>query len=287
MPTVLQTVEYERSPAERSPTHQFNGSTLRAISTIEVLIVMSVMMFLLAMLFPGLSTLRERARRVMCKNNLRSWSTAFHAYRHDHNDYLPKEGSSNSKADGAWYNELPYYLDLPPYKDLERLDGNKLKELPDLHVWICPSKNATSHYASGSGKSQFHYGMNQVLDGLRSVYEPSRDAPDFPDQGSKHQPTHLWSSKPHTVLMFDIYPNSPAGTPRDVSTSYQGVTGRAGKFRLHGDYANILYINGSVGNCTTDDLVTDRDFKHGDVIWNNPKLYWGYTPKPPKGLSTP
>ncbi len=79
--------------------------------------------------------------------------------------------------------------------------------------------------------------------------------------------------------MFDIAPNSPAGTPRNVATMYQRDRdgGLVGKF--HGDFANVLYLSGAVGNCKTDDLVTDRDFRHGRIIWTSPKLYWGYPPQ--------
>ena len=48
--------------------------------------------------------------------------------------------------------------------------------------------------------------------------------------------------------------------------------------KFHGDYANLLFLGGYVGHCVTDDLVTDRDSRHGDVIWTNPNLYWGYPP---------
>jgi len=50
-----------------------------------------------------------------------------------------------------------------------------------------------------------------------------------------------------------------------------------GKF--HGDYANVLYLDGSVSNCDAEDLVHDRDFRHGAVVWTQRKLFWGYRPR--------
>lgn len=257
------------------------GSLRPAASLVELLVVISVILFLLALLVPGLSGARERGRRMVCANNLRQWGFALQCYRDENDDYLPKEGTylaGGILVESTWYNALPPYLSLPPYRDLEGAN-EAIRELPNIHVWICPSKNITGAFKSGTGKNQFHYAMNQVLDGLGDAPDGSRDTPGFPDERDRKKflPGKVYRKKPHTVFMFDIYPNSPAGTPRSVATMYQRYRGRpVGKF--HGDYANILYLSGSVGNCSTDDLVTDRDFRHGDIVWDNPRLYWGYPP---------
>lgn len=247
------------------------------VSLVDVMIVIAVVVLLLAMLLPSLSFARERARRLMCKNNLRQWGSALNYYRAANDDYLPTEGTYlNINKPGTWFNELPPLLGLPSYKDAAR-DGKQIKEHPALHVWICPSKNQTDAYKSRSGKNQFHYGMNQVLDGHGSSPEGSRDTPGFPDAGETALRAWRFSRKPRTVFMFDIAGNSPAGTQRSVGTKYwRGYNGERHKF--HGDYANILYLTGEVDSCVTDDLVTDHDFRRGKMIWTNPNLYWGYLP---------
>lgn len=244
----------------------------------EVLVVFAVILFLLALLLPGLNAARERVRRVVCANNLRQWGVATQYYSDDHDAYLPAEGTYfNLEKPYSWFNVLPPYLDAPPYCEIERIE-DAIKEFPELHIWICPSKLLTGSYKSGSGKNQFHYGMNQVLDGIGSEEKPSEDAPGFHDQGDDPIWAKVFAEEPHTIFMFDIFPNSPAGMPRDVATMYQrGFSGgRVGKF--HGDYANVLYIDGAVGHCNTDDLVTERDFRHGKIVWNHPELFWGYRP---------
>ncbi len=253
------------------------------ISLPEVLVVISLILFLLALLVPGLGAARERVRRLICANNLRQWGGAVHSYRQDHNDYLPQEGHggpSGPFAAPAWYNTLPPYLDLPSYRDFEGV-GVQIRERPNINAWICPSKNLTRAYKSFTGMNQFHYGMNQVLDGLGNPPNGSRDTPGFLDERdlNKHPSAQWFAKKPHTVLLFDIEDNSPAGTPRDVATVFQRddwYDTPIGQF--HGDYANLLYLDGAVGNCTTDDLVTDRDFEDGEIMWTTPHLYWGYPP---------
>jgi hypothetical protein len=42
--------------------------------------------------------------------------------------------------------------------------------------------------------------------------------------------------------------------------------------------SNFPSRRGDIGNCETADLVTNYDFLHGEVIWDDPQLYWGYPP---------
>ena len=253
---------------------------LPAFSMLELLVVFSIIAFLAALLIPSFGKAREQVRRIVCSNNLRQWGTAVQFYLEDYKERLPTEGTflhGGIMASGTWFNELPGYLGLPAYRDLDGVN-DAIRELPNIHAWICPSKNLTEAYKSGSGKNQIHYGMNQVLDGLGKAPDGSRDTPGFPDQGTRFVHATIYRMKPSTVFLFDIAPNSPAGTPRQVATKYQRSYQGSPIGVFHGDFANVLYIDGSVGHCVTDDLVTNRDFRYGDVVWTEPKLYWGYPP---------
>ncbi|MFQ5495132.1 MAG: DUF1559 domain-containing protein [Phycisphaerae bacterium] len=220
---------------------------------------------LLAVMLPGLGTVREQARRVICANNLRQWGAALQYYRDDNRDYLPTEGTYLAPDKPySWFNVLPPYLGAPPYRDVQGV-GDAIQEFPAIHVWICPSKNLSRLYKSGSGKNQIHYGMNAVLDGMNS-----RLTPDFPDEGEKPIRASRFLKRPHTVFMFDIYRNSSRGHPKDVATSF------------HHDYANVLYLDGGVDHFRASDFVTDGDYRHGEVIWTHPRLDWGYRPRGPR-----
>lgn len=257
----------------------------RGNTLLEIVVVIGVIVLLLAILAPSLSGARERARRMICQGNLRQWGIAFQMYRDDHGDYLPTEGTHGTGENtgvnkpGTWYNELPPYLDIPAYKDVEGVN-EAIETFPAMHVWICPSKNLTDAYRSDSGKNQFHYGMNQVLDGMGTAPEGSVDTPGFPDQGERPLRAVQFIRTPYTVLMFDIGPNSMRGSPRDVATMYWrnpwNADGARGRF--HGDYANFLYLDGSGDHFVADDLVTDHDFINGAIVWDHPRLYWGYRP---------
>jgi len=231
------------------------------------------------MLLPGLSGAREQARKMFCANNMKNWGKALQMYRLDYSEHIPTEGTtgtSGHKLSMAWYNTLPKYLNIPAYKDFEGV-GEFIKERPALHVWICPTKIMTKAYKSGSGKNQYHYAMNDVLDGMGST-KASDDTPGFKDQSSDPISAQRFKSKPTTVFMFETAWNSPRGSPRDVATMYQRDFEDARVARFHGDYANILYLDGAVTHCNTDDLVADKDLRHGAIRWDHPRLYWGYPP---------
>ncbi len=234
----------------------------RAVSMMEVLTVISILVFLLALLVPGLSAAREQARRILCKNNLRQWGAATQYYRDDNGDYLPTEGTYLvPDKPYTWFNVLPPYLHAPPYREVEGV-GKQIKEFPELHMWICPSKNLSRLYKSESGKNQFHYGMNMVLDGMNSS-----KTPDFPDQGDEPISARPFLKKPHTVFMFDIYPSVSCGQPGDVATLF------------HRGIGNVLFLTGAVDSFRSEDFVVDGDFRRGIPIWTHPELFWGYTPK--------
>ncbi len=232
------------------------GTTL-----LEVILVISIVAFMLSLLSPMLRKAREQARRLICANNLRQWGNASQYYREDFNDFIPTEGTYlKINKPYTWFNVLPPYLNAPAYVDIER-QGKLIKELPSLNSWICPSKNVSKYFKSRSGKNQFHYGMNRVLDGV-----DSRDAPTSSDQGELPIRANRYARKPTTVFMFDIFPNSPHGMADDVGTSY------------HFDYANVLFLDSGVGHFRASDFVTDGDYRNGSIIWNHPGLYWGYMP---------
>lgn len=255
---------------------QLNNQQRRAVSMIEVMIVVAVIVLLLALLVPSLRGAREQVRRAVCANNLRQWGVALNMYRQDWHDFLPTEGTYWEIAkSGTWFNVLPPYLGLPAYIDFDRND-DQIRELPNIHVWICPSKNLTKAFKSGSGKNQFHYGMNQVLDGI-GTDEDATSTPGFLDGGEGPVHAVTFSQHPRTAFMFDIAPNSPAGTPRDVATDHWRDWRGKRLANFHGDYANFLFVSGVVDHFKTADIVTDGDLRHGEIIWDHPELYWGYS----------
>lgn len=252
----------------------------RGFTLLELMVVIGMIFLLLAILLPSINYARARMHRLICANNLRQWAMAASYYREDWGNYLPGEGTLGkwTEADAedateiddkgpvgnphAWFNSLPPYLGSPSYAEVERR-GDQIKEYPGLHVWVCPAKDRSKVFKSKSGKNQFHYGMNMVLDGMNSDLTP-----DFPDRGSEYPIwAPMYAKEPNTVFMFDIYQNMPRGKQENVAAS------------PHGDFANVLFLDSGVVGLRGSDFVKDGDFKNPKPIWDHPKLYWGYRPK--------
>lgn len=252
------------------------GATrLAAFSLIELLVVMAIVALLIAVLLPSIGRAKHQARLVLCKGNLRQWGFAVYQYRADYKDYLPTEGSAvptvaaiNDKK--AWYNLLPPYLGMMKYKDIEGA-GVDIRELPGNHVWVCPAKNISHLNTSESGKNQFHYAMNRVLDGTGGS-DGSSITPGFPDAVGRHSRATEFETRPYTVMLMDILPNSPNGDPASVGDTFTGHG------TLHFKAANVLYVNGGVASFKDEDFVKEARFRDPIRIWNHPQLYWGYLP---------
>ncbi|MGB0716519.1 MAG: prepilin-type N-terminal cleavage/methylation domain-containing protein [Phycisphaerae bacterium] len=254
----------------------------RAMSLVELLLVLAIIGLLMGLLLPSLSYAQAQMGRLVCRNNLGQWGKATWYFRNENNELLPSEGTYfNIQEDGTWFNELPPYLDLPPYRDFERLGEEAIRRRPDIDTWICPAKNRSAMRTSQSGLNQFHYGLNQVLDGLGGG-NGSADTPGFPDLPDSVPLSALaFAREPRTVWMFDILPNSPAGTPRDAINRHQKSQDGRSLGEFHGDFTNVLFLDGSTSHCRAEDLVEQRDFQNGAIHWRHPRLYWGYRPAVP------
>ena len=71
------------------PTTWQRGSPLRALTLIEILVVLAVIGILAAILLPALGRVRENARRGFCLNNLNQFGKALTLYQNVFGEYLP------------------------------------------------------------------------------------------------------------------------------------------------------------------------------------------------------
>ena len=59
----------------------------RAISLVELLVVIGIIAILIAILLPSISRAREQANRTRCENNIRQIGLALAVYVSDHGEY--------------------------------------------------------------------------------------------------------------------------------------------------------------------------------------------------------
>ena len=63
---------------------------VKGFTLIELLVVIAIIALLIAILLPALQRVRNQARAVVCRANLRQWGTAIALYIEDHQGHLPR-----------------------------------------------------------------------------------------------------------------------------------------------------------------------------------------------------
>ena len=85
----------------------------KAFTLIELLVVIAIIALLLSILTPALNTVKERAKRILCKNRLRQWAISIFSYNsaNDSLMHTPRRWMWGGK-----YGELyPHYMgQMPP-----------------------------------------------------------------------------------------------------------------------------------------------------------------------------
>ena len=107
----------------------------RAVTLVELLVVIAVIGILAALLLSALSRAKENARRTACVSNLRQVNLAIHLYADDYSDFLPVLPDPNPYPNGvgAYYKQLVKgYLGLTGPASLEE------------KVFVCPSDRVFS-----------------------------------------------------------------------------------------------------------------------------------------------
>jgi prepilin-type N-terminal cleavage/methylation domain-containing protein/prepilin-type processing-associated H-X9-DG protein len=80
----------------------------RGFTLIELLVVIAIIALLMSILMPALARVKNQARTIGCRANLRQWNLYFSMYTEDHNSRF-EAGTGNGHT-YHWFNALrPYY----------------------------------------------------------------------------------------------------------------------------------------------------------------------------------
>lgn len=121
----------------------FNSVRRSGFTLIELLVVIAIIGILFGLLLPAVQQVREAARRVQCKNNLKQQGLAFLNFESVHGALPPRRSTKTPKH--GWGPYLLGHMEQKPLGDAYDLeqdfyapDNQPLIKIP-LGVFICPS----------------------------------------------------------------------------------------------------------------------------------------------------
>jgi prepilin-type N-terminal cleavage/methylation domain-containing protein/prepilin-type processing-associated H-X9-DG protein len=135
-------------------------------SLVEILVVIAIITFLMALLLPAIQKVRAAADSLRCKNNLRQIGIACHHY---HNDYqtLPPGGIEWRPLGNTTKRQLAWCAYLLPYIEQDnisrRLDLQLAFDAPInapaasqvITIYLCPSSRRMEKLVQGRGACDY------------------------------------------------------------------------------------------------------------------------------------
>ncbi len=197
----------------RGSEHPTGGFTV-----IELLVVMSIIILLIAMLLPALRKGRESARQAICQSHMRQYAHANELYADEHNDlYLPIRS-----ADGGFWMWNDQYRELLG----ERVgdDDFELMRCPSIHPQAVGS-GGLLHNSYGWNRTPHAWCDKGIFIRRHQVLTPSKTC-----QNIDGTDWHITSSYANYVVNWDVYRHT-----RLWAVAYR-----------HDEGANIQHFDGHV-----------------------------------------
>jgi len=107
----------------------------RAVTLIEVLVVIGIMSLLMAILLPAIDKVKRQARAIACTNNMRQIGIAAGMYAEDWNFYIPRAAQDTT---GLWFELfMPYLGHGNVTGDYSGVENFRCPSYPDRRQRIC------------------------------------------------------------------------------------------------------------------------------------------------------
>ena len=209
----------------------------RGFTLVELLVVIAIIAILAALLLPALAAAKEKARRIICVNNLRQCYLAAGLYANDNADNL----FPGARNDHDW---MPLNITNQIYETLTNQYGDKTFDCPNLYPVHLPgiTDDPNGRYQTGAG---YYIGYEYL--GVKKNPAPANWV----------SPLKL-SDDPKLVLFCDanhwnpnhvIVPHGPRGLIKTGGYAGTGTTPSGGKNskQMGAAGGNVATLDGAVG----------------------------------------
>ena len=238
----------------------------RGFTLIELLVVIAIIAVLMGILMPALQKVKDQAREITCRSNLKQYGISGAMYLNDYNQKFPDPGKwlYEGGTGGQVYDDCQWHdASMVP-------DGAFWYYMKSMDVHICGkfrslAKSIGTSHAGEHDKSipidpQYSYSMNNFLGGSNSnFFGGNTNTSDIVKKSTEvKQPStvlffteeNLWTIKnppePETLSNYalnnNIFWTGPKNNPIDCLATYHRMKGG----KLNSGIANVVFVDGSV-----------------------------------------
>ena len=206
---------------------------------IELLVVIAIIAILASLLLPSLSTAKERARRAVCKSNLRQMSIATHVYAGDNEDLL----FAHARDSGDWFTQC---ISKQMFGSISNEAGVKVIDCPNLYPFTL-----TGLVDEDGSRSQTGWGINigyNYLGGITNV--PAAAGWLSPLKTVEDPSLALFTDANNSALLngsyWAIVPHRSTGPLRQNGSTFLWFDSSKTPADLGGEGGNVALLDASV-----------------------------------------
>lgn len=215
---------------------------------IELLVTVAIISILMALLFPALSSAKEKGRDISCKGNLRQMATSIMMYTADYNGWMPITW-------GAYNPALPIYAETWISRMHLYLNGGAYSITYISKIFLCQSGEGQVGVSNGGSIGNYFYSARL---GLYCGIFPA-------DDGYGPRSIAKCRNPSSSAIMIDGRSKALASVAAwfDFCTVNQSLT--YADFR-HNGRINVLYVD---GRAATDSPLQKTDAQVNETyMWN-------------------